>query len=280
MPGAVISEPVSPPPAVEEAVPVPAEETIICASCGATLNPEVRFCTVCGKPISTEASVEAPPGIAPMVATTATLPVIEPPPPPSPVTDIVCSSCGATLNAGSRFCNMCGTPVGTTVTAAKVPEVPEELPSRTVEPLAAQPADDYAIVKDAERAEYRPYESASRTGVLDTTRRPKKGLPAVAVAVLLLVLIVGAAAGWYFWGVDTVVACSPFDAKASLDGVELTPDTPGRFSIPHLARGPHTLKVQRDGYGSTVQTLDFPMTSISEYVNVRLSPLQKTNKPR
>ena len=203
--------------------------------------------------------------------------MIEPSPLQSPVTDIVCSNCGAALNPASKFCNMCGTPVGTTVAIANVPE---ELPSRTVEPVITPHQDDYAIVQEGAKAEYRPYDSGIRTGVLDTPRRPKKGMPVVGVAVLLLVLILGAAAGWYFWGVDTVVACSPFDAKASLDGEELTPDTPGRFSIPHLSRGPHTLKVQRDGYGPTVQTLDFPMTSISEYVNVRLSPQQKTNKAR
>ena len=265
------------PPQVEEAVPAPADETLICSGCGATLNPDVRFCTVCGKPLSAEASVEAPREISRIVLADSSLPVIEPHPPPSLVTDIVCSNCGAALNPASKFCNMCGTPVGTTVAIANVPE---ELSSPSVDPVITRQQDDYALVQEGAKTEYRPYDSGIRTGVLDTPRRTKKGLPLVGIAVLLLVLILGSAAGWYFWGVDTVVACSPFDAKASLDGVELAPDTPGRFSIPHLSRGPHTLKVQRDGYDPTVQTLDFPVTSISEYVNVRLSPQQKANRAR
>jgi len=56
-----------------------------CASCGAVLQPGVKFCRVCGTPASVQ---ETQPKASPQ-----------------------CASCGASLNAGTKFCGDCGAPV-------------------------------------------------------------------------------------------------------------------------------------------------------------------------
>jgi hypothetical protein len=88
--------------------------------------------------------------------------------------------------------------------------------------------------------------------------------------ILLLVIVLGALGGWYFWGVDTVVVVSPPDARVFLDGQELSTTSPGRYEVPHLSRKTHLLRVKRAGFADTLQRLDFPLTSLNEWVNVTL----------
>jgi hypothetical protein len=92
----------------------------------------------------------------------------------------------------------------------------------------------------------------------------------MVVLILLLVIVLGALGGWYFWGVDTVVVVSPPDARVFLDGQELSPHGDGRYEIQHLSRKAHVLKVKRPGFADTLQRLDFPLTSFNEWVNVTL----------
>ena len=92
---------------------------------------------------------------------------------------------------------------------------------------------------------------------------------------IVLLLFLAGGTGWYFWGVNTVIVCTPFDSRVFLDEIELTPETPGRFTIEHLSRNPHMLKVQRSGYSESYLSLDFPLTSSCEFVNIRLTPLPK-----
>jgi hypothetical protein len=92
----------------------------------------------------------------------------------------------------------------------------------------------------------------------------------VVVLVLLLVIVAGVCGGWYFWGVETVVVCSPPGVTVFLDDKELAPASFGRYVIPHLSRQTHFLKVQRSGFADTIQRLDFPMTSLHEWVNIKL----------
>jgi PEGA domain len=92
--------------------------------------------------------------------------------------------------------------------------------------------------------------------------------------VLLLVIVLGACGGWYFWGVETVIVSSPPDVTVYLDEKELAPTSYGRYVVPHLSRKTHFLKVQRPGFADTIQRLDFPLTSLHEWVNVKLVPRQ------
>ena len=73
-------------------------------------------------------------------------------------------------------------------------------------------------------------------------------------------------------GVETVIVCSPPDVTVFLDNKELAPTSYGRYVIPHLSRQPHLLKVQRAGFADTIERLDFPMTSLHEWVNIKLVP--------
>lgn len=98
----------------------------------------------------------------------------------------------------------------------------------------------------------------------------RSGKMGIVVTILLLVIIIGALGGWYFWGVETIVVCSPPTARVFLDGQELATSSPGRFVIPHLSRKSHLLKVKNPGYADTIQRLDFPLTSFNEWVNVTL----------
>ena len=101
----------------------------------------------------------------------------------------------------------------------------------------------------------------------------------MVVLVLLLVIVVGGFGGWYFMGVETVIVCSPPDVTVFLDDKELPPTSYGRYVIPHLSRQPHLLKVQRSGFADTIERLDFPMTSLHEWVNIKLVP-QPTRRGR
>jgi hypothetical protein len=92
------------------------------------------------------------------------------------------------------------------------------------------------------------------------------------VMVLLLVIVLGACGGWYFWGVETVIVSSPPDVTVFLDGQELAPTSYGRYVIPHLSRKTHFVRVQRPGFADTIQRLEFPLTSLHEWVNIKLVP--------
>ena len=94
---------------------------------------------------------------------------------------------------------------------------------------------------------------------------------------LLLVAVLAAFGAWYFWGVETIVVCSPPNVRVFLDDYELQPISYGRYVIPHLSRKPHLLRIESPGFADTIQRLDFPLTSSQEWVNVKLVP---SNSPR
>jgi len=106
--------------------------------------------------------------------------------------------------------------------------------------------------------------------------QPGGGAFRIILVVLLLLIIVGSFGGWYFMGVETVIVCSPPDVTVFLDDKELAPTSYGRYVIPHLSRQPHLLRVQRAGFADTIERLDFPLTSLHEWVNVKLVPRRST----
>jgi hypothetical protein len=99
------------------------------------------------------------------------------------------------------------------------------------------------------------------------------------VLFLLLMVLIGGFGGWYFIGVETVVVCSPPDVTVLLDGKELPPTSYGRYVISHLSRQPHLLRVQRAGFAETIERLDFPLTSLHEWVNIKLVSSRKLRSP-
>jgi hypothetical protein len=109
--------------------------------------------------------------------------------------------------------------------------------------------------------------------------QPGGGAFRTVVLILLLVIVAGAFGGWYFWGVETVIVCSPPDVRVFLDDKELSPESYGRYVIPHLSRQSHLLKVQRPGFADTIQRLDFSLASLHEWVNIKLVPSRQLHSP-
>jgi hypothetical protein len=109
--------------------------------------------------------------------------------------------------------------------------------------------------------------------------QPGGGAFRTVVLILLLVIMAGAFGGWYFWGVETVIVCSPPDVRVFLDDKELAPESYGRYFIPHLSRQSHLLKVQRPGFADTIQRLDFSLASLHEWVNIKLVPSRQLRSP-
>jgi len=106
--------------------------------------------------------------------------------------------------------------------------------------------------------------------------QPGGGTFRMIVLILLLLMVVGGVGGWYFMGVETVIVCSPPDVTVFLDNKELPPTSYGRYVISHLSRQPHLLRAQRTGFADTIERLDFPLTSLHEWVNIKLVPHRQT----
>jgi hypothetical protein len=79
-------------------------------------------------------------------------------------------------------------------------------------------------------------------------------------------------------GVETVIVCSPPGVTVFLDDKELQPTSYGRYVIPHLSRKVHFLKVQSPGFADTIERLDFPMTSLHEWVSIKLVPSRQIRR--
>jgi hypothetical protein len=139
------------------------------------------------------------------------------------------------------------------------PIQPTSVGPAPVDPTRVEPAPQVAPLVYATPSDYPP-------------AQPGGGAFHVIVLVLLLAIVIGGFGGWYFMGVETVIVCSPPDVKVFLDDKELPPTSYGRYVIPHLSRQPHLLKVQRAGFADTIERLDFPFTSLHEWVNIKLVP--------
>jgi hypothetical protein len=143
----------------------------------------------------------------------------------------------------------------------------EAAPAAVVVPAAMEPAPQVATPVYAAPSDY-------------PSAQPRRGAFRLIVGVLLLLIVASAFGGWYFWGVETVIVCSPPDVKVFLDDQELTPTSYGRYVIPHLSRKPHVLTVQRPGCADTIERLDFPLSSSHEWVNIRLVRSGQTSPGR
>jgi len=113
----------APPPA--QPAPVPAGG-VVCPVCGAPAKAGEVYCDHCGAALASAAPTSPP-------AAPAASPA--PPPAPAPAAPLTCSNCGAQLEPGSNFCDMCGAAVSA---AAPAPAPAAPLPPTEI-PLAAPP---------------------------------------------------------------------------------------------------------------------------------------------
>lgn len=246
-----------------------------CTSCGAKLEPGTGFCTNCGQPAPTGLANAAEPGtrVTPSTPTLeATQPVII-----DPITAMPTNTAQMTTKpvvAAPASPIVVSTPVPPAAQpvienrsedrpVVAVPIKPASVPPAPAEPTPVQPAPQIAPPLYATPSNYPP-------------AQPGGGAFRLIVLILLLLIVLGGFGGWYFMGVETVIVCSPPDVKVFLDDKELPPTSYGRYVVSHLSRQPHLLKVQRSGFADTIERLDFPMTSLHEWVNIKLVPSRPT----
>ena len=250
--------------AAETAAPA-ASPNPFCTSCGTKLEPGTGFCTNCGQPAADGATKVLHPerdvaAAAPAVEATQ----------PVPVEPIIATpaSTGLTRDA-----------------IATDPAVAVPAPSRVESTPAATPLVEdrsaVAVPIKSGPSETAPVISAPQVApplYATPSDYPPAGGGAFRIIVLflLLLIVVGGFGGWYFMGVETVIVCSPPDVTVFLDDKELAPTSYGRYVVPHLSRQPHLLRVQRAGFADTIERLDFPMTSLHEWVNIKLVPRRPT----
>ena len=260
----------------------------LCTSCGNQVGDAASFCTSCGQRMPSSDGA------------TATITVTRP----------ICSACGAQVDIGSVFCTNCGqrmaqpaviketaapseappisaaaapvmaaaappTPAGPNAEPTKAP-VPAET-AVTLPPAPVTMPEDAAI-QPAAAPQIAPPVYATPTDY--SPAQPGGGAFRTVVLILLLVIVVGAFGGWYFWGVETVIVCSPPDVRVFLDDKEVQPSSYGRYVVAHLSRQSHLLKVQRPGFADTIQRLDFPLTSTQEWINIKLVPRRQLEPRR
>ena len=256
-----------PAPAVAATAPLAGEPTVapapiaFCTNCGSKLEPGTGFCTNCGQPLVSSSAVASAPTTnvatpAPAPETTQPVhiePVIAPAASAEPTRDAIVTEPVIAAPESSR--------VESTPAAVAAEPLVDDRPvvAVPVKPVPVEPSSQVAAPLYAAPSEYPP-------------AQPGGGAFRIIVMVLLLLIVVGGLGGWYFMGVETVVVCSPPDVTVFLDGKELAPTSYGRYVIPHLSRQPHLLRVQRSGFADTIERLDFPMTSLQEWVNIKLVP--------
>jgi rRNA maturation endonuclease Nob1 len=253
-----------------EIVSTPSSPVAFCTNCGSKLESGTGFCTHCGQPAlvgsakisAPEANVATPASVTEATQPVSVEPVIAPAASAEPTRDAITKEPVVAAPPPSK---MESTPAAVAVTPGvedrPVVAVPVE-PS-PVQPSPVAPATQIAAPVYAMPSDYPP----AKTG---------GGAFRMIVLILLLLIIIGSLGGWYFMGVETVIVCSPPDVTIFLDNKELAPTSYGRYVIPHLSRQPHLLRVQRSGFADTIERLDFPMTSLHEWVNIKLVPHRQT----
>jgi hypothetical protein len=197
------------------------------------------------------------------------------------------------VDIGSVFCTNCGQRMAQPAVIEETAPAPSEAP-----PIAAAAAPPLAVaaatlpapltVISPEDAATQPAAPQIALSIIAppvyatptdySPAQPTGGAFRTVVLILLLIIVVGAFGGWYFWGVETVIVCSPPDVRVFLDDKEVQPSSYGRYVVPHLSRQSHLLKVQRPEFADTIQKLDFPMTTAHEWVNVTLVPSKRLRR--
>jgi rRNA maturation endonuclease Nob1 len=237
----------------------------VCMSCGTKIEPSTTFCTNCGQPASAALTNVAAAKIdAAAVEATQPVsvePIIEASVRAEPTKDAIAAELVVAAPSSSR--------VESAPAAVAATPLVEDRPAEAVpmKPAPVEPAPQIAPPLYATPTDYPP-------------AQPGGGAFRLIVLILLLVIVLGVFGGWYFMGVETVIVCSPPDVKVFLDDKELPPTSYGRYVVPHLSRQPHLLRVQRAGFADTIERMDFPMTSLHEWVNIKLVPRRPARPSR
>ncbi|MBZ5493235.1 MAG: zinc ribbon domain-containing protein [Acidobacteriia bacterium] len=253
------------PPEAKNTAPT-ASRNPFCTSCGTKLEPGTGFCTNCGQPIadeSTNVPHQEKNAAIPTPAVEATQPVRVEPVIANPASDeqtkypnkaepVVAAPVASRVESTQSA--VAAKPLVEARPIAAVPIQPT-----LVEPAPVEPTPHVAAPLYATPSDYPP-------------AQPGGNGFRIIVLVLLLLIVIGGFGGWYFMGVETVIVCSPPDVTVFLDGKELPPTSYGRYVIPHLSRQAHLLRVESPGFADTIERLDFPMTSLHEWVNIKLVP--------
>lgn len=283
--------------------------SVFCTECGKPLNAESAPVEETAPAVAaavTPIAEYAPAGAAADASPVATAPA-------NTLPAAFCINCGNKLEPGNEFCTNCGRPPNSSSVAASKPAAiatPSPAPEAT-QPVRVESAASADTRTDAipqapiqsvtpSTVEATPVAVAAEPSLEQNHLQPVPQIAApvyatpddyppaqpggsafrVIVLILLLVIVVCGFGGWYFMGVETVIVCSPPDVTVFLDDKELTPTSYGRYVVPHLSRQPHLLKVQRAGFADTIERLDFPFTSLHEWINIKLVPHRQTRPSR
>jgi len=249
------------PPALETAPP---SLTAFCTNCGTSLDPGTGFCTNCGQPVA--GSANKVPDLTSRVAPAT--PALE-----TEQTARVNEVAATSITPKSTEAPAQPQPIKTTPALSSIEAASA---ASAVAPLAQPDPIEQAPVKPAPQVAAPLYATPSDY----PPAQPGGSSFRVIVLILLLLIVLGGLGGWYFMGVETVIVCSPPDVTVFLDNKELAPTSYGRYVIPHLSRQTHLLRVQRAGFADTIERLDFPLTSLHEWVNIRLVPRRTTRPSR
>lgn len=135
--------PIAPAPAAPPAQPTPTALATNCPVCGAPVVPGAPFCDSCGAALGQATPPPRPaPAPAPTPPPPAPTPPLPAPTPPPQAAVLTCPNCGAQLEPGSRFCDMCGSPVSAAPPPAPSPTpppAPVPAPPPTPAPTPVQP---------------------------------------------------------------------------------------------------------------------------------------------
>jgi len=141
--------PAAAPPVAVPAQPSPTVIATTCPVCGAPVTPGEAFCDSCGAALGPAAPTPPPQAAVPFPPAPAAVPA--PPPVAPPAAAPVCPTCGAQLEPGSKFCDMCGTTISAAAPPAPLPTpapapppppmpAPIPVPAPPVQPPPAVPA--------------------------------------------------------------------------------------------------------------------------------------------
>ena len=126
------------PPAAVPMQPTPTAVVTTCPVCGAPVMPGEAFCDSCGATLGPVVPVSLPPQAA---APAPLSPAVAPAPAPDGV--LTCPNCGAQLEPGSKFCDMCGTPVSAVAPPVSPPTPISPVP---IPPVPPTPVPGYPAV--------------------------------------------------------------------------------------------------------------------------------------
>jgi double zinc ribbon protein/PEGA domain-containing protein len=222
---------------------------MICSNCRSEIAAGKLFCGRCGTAIR-----------GALTASSA----VEP-------STIVCLKCGRAVSLGKKFCGGCGSLITNKPSQTKFSGQPPQSSAPTL------PTSGLAT----ERPDSARPKIAS--GISQQSRNPVSVKLFAFVGAPLVVIV--AAVTWFAWGVELDIVSKPSDARVMLDGRPLGNTDPrtGTLSVPHVARGKHTLSLTYPGFDTRSQPVSVGWFALAQPLDITLSlpsfPLSVTTDP-